>query len=139
MALASPALKETSLRLAKLPYGSRTALPRGVEAQVNLEYEFERSIMRLSAEVLAHRLDTEARTWSWKAPATAWDHVKRDWLPTFTRWFKWKVNEQVYTKTIRVTDYHTFPHATVRYPPELGEVVIKQIVHEASDSWVREA
>lgn len=24
-------------------------------------------------------------------PETAWDHVKRDWLPTFTRWFGWDI------------------------------------------------
>lgn len=35
-------------------------------------------------------------------PATAWDHIKRDWIPTFTRWLGLPVRETTVEFTGRI-------------------------------------
>lgn len=92
-------------------------------------------VLRIQSEVLGDKLAEDTYEQSISVPATAWDHVKRDWLPTFTRWFHWKVRERRAVAMFRVRDYHAFPESTMVYPPTLGQHVKMQMVDLEGMRW----
>jgi hypothetical protein len=58
------------------------------------EVQFFELAHSMSNIVLRARYDIlgKEETRKFKYPATAWDHVKRDLIPTFTEWFGLRVN-----------------------------------------------
>lgn len=79
-------------------------------------------VYKLTAEVLAERLETGRFERTVRVPATWWEHLKRDHAPAwFTRRFP--VRYTPLTLAVDLSRWATYPHATVPLPG-LGPPVV---------------
>jgi hypothetical protein len=112
-----------------------------VEREESMLRQVGEEVIRMRAHILAHQLDHRYHQVGTAAyPLTVWDHIKRDWLPTFTRWFRLKppmLKRDVFG--FEVKDYHAFPESTYHYPPELGAPVLVQQVEHIHETYDKEA
>jgi hypothetical protein len=134
--LDSVPVKDIVLERLKVGIAQQISPALAANLTVEQQVDFMRNLVfRMQSEFLGDKLAEDAYEQSIEVPATAWDHVKQDWLPTFTRWFRWKVRTRRAVATFRVRDYHAFPESTMVYPRELGQHVKLQMVDLEGIEW----
>lgn len=91
----------------------------------------------LSIQILEHKLveDSYPVTFSYKAPKTAWQHLKLERAPKwFTDKYPVEYAHKSLKRTVKITRKATYPMADIVVPKNMGKVVIKDVVSPLSFS-----
>lgn len=114
--------------LERMRFAAMQTFPQRVfEATIDrsfMEFASASIVARLTTEILGERTGAGEHVVAFDYPATWWEHLKRDHLPSwFTR--RRPVRYRTYRKVVKWTQMATFPHSPIRTPPDArGPIVV---------------
>jgi hypothetical protein len=119
--------------LERLQMSTAYALPPGIErGKVRTQWADydQRLVASLSAYVLSDKVVDEKQTVTFTYPASAWEYIKRDYMPKWVR-DRWPVKLRKKMVEVRFEGRHNFPHADPAWQRQLGDaIILQQVTHK---------
>lgn len=120
------------LRVGAVYHVSPTVM-RSINLQVARDMITDQLAYRLTAFIQANHVGAYDYDVTIESPASAWQHAKQEWFPTFARWVRRPPRMGTRRATVHVDAWAMFPESTIEWPEQLHRVVIRR---ETTHRWL---